>query len=275
MSRRTRVVAALVMAPVAIAAVLYLPTPLLAAAVAALMMVALWEWTRLAGLDDRIARALYVIANALVILAFAWGGGRGLFSLKLASVIGTVWWLLAILWLKHFNFASSEQPSSRMIKLVVGSLCVIPAWAALTWLHHMPGNGPRWALFALGLVWAADSGAYFAGVRFGKNKLAPRISPGKSWEGIYGGLAACLLLATVVLPLLGLAWGKLPALLALAFIAFCFSVLGDLFESLMKRHSGIKDSSALIPGHGGLMDRLDSLLAALPVFVVAKDWLGL
>lgn len=275
MSRRTRVIAASVMAPVAIAGVLWLPTPYLAVAVAALMLVGLWEWTRLAGLEDRIARALYVIANALVILAFAWGGGRGLFSLKLASVIGAAWWLLALLWLRRFDFAAGDEPSSRMFKLVAGSLCVIPAWCAMTWLHGTPGYGPSWALFALGLVWAADTGAYFAGVRFGKRKLAPRISPGKSWEGVYGGLATSLLLAVIVLPLLGLAWDKLPALLALTFITACFSVAGDLFESLMKRHSGIKDSSGLIPGHGGLMDRLDSLLAALPVFVVAKDWLGL
>lgn len=275
MSRRTRVIAALVMAPVAIAGVLWLPTPMLAVAVAALLLAGLWEWTRLAGLEDRIARALYVTANALVILAFAWGGGRGLFSLKLASVIGAIWWLLALLWLKHFNFASSDDPTSRMFKLVAGSLCVIPAWCALTWLHATPTHGPGWALYAVGLVWAADTGAYFTGVRFGKRKLAPRISPGKSWEGFYGGLIASLLLAVVALPWLGLAWSTLPALLLLTLVTACFSVAGDLFESLMKRHSGIKDSSGLIPGHGGLMDRLDSLLAALPVFVVAKDWLGL
>ncbi len=275
MSRRKRVIAASVMAPVAIAGVLWLPTPYLAVAVAALMLVGLWEWTRLAGLEDRVARALYVVANALVLLAFAWGGGRGLFSLKLASVVGAAWWLLALVWLKRFDFAASDEPGSRMLKLVAGSLCVIPAWCAMTWLHSTPVHGPGWTLFALGLVWAADTGAYFAGVRFGKRKLAPRISPGKTWEGVFGGMATSLALAIVALPLLGLAWRQLPALLVLTFIAVCFSVAGDLFESLMKRHSGIKDSSGLIPGHGGLMDRLDSLLAALPVFVVAKDWLGL
>ncbi|MBC7657234.1 MAG: phosphatidate cytidylyltransferase, partial [Frankiaceae bacterium] len=156
-----------------------------------------------------------------------------------------------------------------------GSLSVIPAWAALCWLHMTGANGPDWALYALLIVWLADTGAYFVGVRFGKHKLAPRISPGKSWEGFAGGLLATTLLAVGALPVLGLAWNLLPSLLLLTLVATLFSVAGDLFESLLKRHAGAKDSSHLIPGHGGVLDRLDSLLAALPIFAVGKFWLGL
>ncbi|MBP6597750.1 MAG: phosphatidate cytidylyltransferase, partial [Arenimonas sp.] len=151
----------------------------------------------------------------------------------------------------------------------------VPAWCALGWLHSEQPLGPRWTLFALALVWAADSGAYFAGSRFGRRKLAPSISPGKTWEGVLGGLAASMLLAVAVLPMLGLAWPALPALVLLTLVTAAISVAGDLFESLMKRQSGVKDSGALLPGHGGLMDRLDSLLAALPIFAVGKAWLGL
>src|SRR5690606_38951069 len=109
----------------------------------------------------------------------------------------------------------------------------------------------------------------------GKRKLAPTISPGKSWEGVYGGLATTALLAIPAVPVLGLAWSQLPALWLVTLAVAAISVVGDLFESLMKRHSGVKDSGDLFPGHGGLMDRLDSILAALPVFVVGKAWLGL
>ena len=130
-------------------------------------------------------------------------------------------------------------------------------------------------MFALLIVWVADSGAYFAGVRFGKNKLAPRISPGKSWEGFFGGIAATVVLAVLSFSILGLAPASLPALLLLTVVTTLFSVAGDLFESLLKRHAGAKDSSHLIPGHGGMLDRVDSLLAALPVFMLGKALLGL
>jgi phosphatidate cytidylyltransferase len=275
MSRRTRIVAASVMLPIAVAVVLILPTSWLAAVLASLLVAALWEWTELAGLRDRLPRVLYLLANALLMAAVVWGAGRGLFTLKLLSLIGAAWWLLVLLWLARFDFAASDTPSNRALKLLAGSLSAIPAWAALCWLHADPARGPGWALFAVALVWAADSGAYFVGVRYGRRKLAPRISPGKSWEGLLGGLACSLLLAAVAWPLLGLGWTSLPALGLLTLLTALISVAGDLFESLLKRHAGAKDSSDLIPGHGGLLDRLDSLLAALPVFVVGKAWLGL
>jgi len=277
MSRRTRVLAAAVMAPVAVAAVLWLPTQYLAALLAALMMVGLWEWTLLAGVHDRLSRMGYLAANALLMAALVWGAGRGhqLFTLKLVSLIGVIWWLFALLWLNRYDFAAKDNAVSRAIKLLAGSLAAIPAWAALCWLHASQPYGPGWALFAVAIAWAADTGAYFVGVRFGKRKLAPRISPGKSWEGLYGGLATALLLAVVCLPWFHLGWQMLPRLLLLTLVTALFSVAGDLFESLLKRHAGAKDSSDLIPGHGGLLDRLDSLLAALPVFVIGKDWLGL
>src|SRR5690606_2762803 len=136
---------------------------------------------------------------------------------------------------------------------LAGSFAVIPAWCAIGWLHHGdPADpfGPRWTLFAVVLVWVADSGAYSAGSRFGRRKLAPAISPGKSWEGVFGGLAATALFAAAALPLLGLGWSHLPALVAVVMVAAVASIVGDLFESLMKRHSGMKDSGNLFPGHG-------------------------
>ena len=275
MSGRTRVIAAAVMAPVAILSVLFLPTHFLAALVAGVMMLGLWEWSLLAGLRDPVPRALTLVANAGLMAMLVWGAGAGLFTLKLVSLMGVLWWLAVLLWLMKFDFASSDAAWTRALKLLAGSLCVIPAWAALCWLHSSQPNGPRWALFALMIVWAADSGAYFTGVRFGKHKLAPRISPGKSWEGFAGGLVAACLFSLVALRVLGLAWNSLPGLMLLTALTFLFSVAGDLFESLLKRHAHIKDSGDLIPGHGGVLDRVDSLLAALPVFVVGKEWLGL
>ena len=275
MSRRARVTTALVMAPAAIAAVLLLPTPLLAALIAGLMMLGLWEWTLLSGTRAPTARAAYLAANVAMMTALAWAAGSGMAVLPMAANVGVGWWLLVLVWLARFDFANVDTFGARVLKLAAGSLSVIPAWAALCWLHMTGSNGPAWALYALLIVWLADTGAYFVGVRFGKHKLAPRISPGKSWEGFAGGLLAATLLAVAALPVLGLDWNLLPSLLLLTVVAALFSVAGDLFESLLKRHAGAKDSSHLIPGHGGVLDRLDSLLAALPIFAVGKFWLGL
>lgn len=275
MSRRARVATALVMAPIAIGAVLFLPTPLLAALLAGLMMLGLWEWTLLSATPAPTARAAYLAANVAMMTALAWAAGSGLPVLRMAAYVGVGWWLLVLVWLTRFDFASVDSLGSRVLKLFAGSLSVIPAWAALCWLHMTGPNGHAWALYALMIVWLADTGAYFVGVRFGKHKLAPRISPGKSWEGFAGGLSSTLLLAVAGLPLLGLDWDVLPTLLLLTAVAALFSVAGDLFESLLKRHAGAKDSSHLIPGHGGVLDRVDSLLAALPIFAVGKHWLGL
>jgi phosphatidate cytidylyltransferase len=136
-------------------------------------------------------------------------------------------------------------------------------------------RGNRWLLMALMIVWAADSGAYFAGRKFGKHKLSPRISPNKTVEGLIGGVAAGMLVALLF------AWffadatiKQLPAIAVVAIWTILFSVVGDLFESLLKRHVGAKDSGALIPGHGGVLDRIDSVLAALPVFALGKLLFG-
>jgi phosphatidate cytidylyltransferase len=273
-----RVVMALLLAPLAVLAVLWLPTPWLAMGVGALMLGVLWEWSRLSGLEAPLPRAVYLTGNALLIAALSWGGtgsGPRLFVLKMVAIVGALWWLLAALWLWKRDFCREDSQVARLLKLLAGSFCAIPAWAALVWLHASDEMGPRWTLFAIGLVWAADTGAYFVGVRWGRRKLAPMISPGKSIEGLAGGMLAALLLAACAWPWLGLQWGALPALLALTLATALVSVLGDLFESLFKRHQGMKDSSNLIPGHGGLLDRVDSLLAALPVFVVGYYGLSL
>lgn len=275
MSRKQRVTTALFLAPLPILAVLFLPTPWLAAAVAAVLLAGLWEWTHFAGVHERLPRAAFLAANALLMASLVWGGGPSLFTLKLATLLGVLWWGLVCLWLARPDFGRADTPANRSLKLLAGTLGIVPAWCALGWLHSEDPYGARWTLYAIALVWVADSGAYFAGSKWGRRKLAPAISPGKSWEGVYGGLAACALFAIPAVPVLGLSWSQLPALWLVTLAVAGISVVGDLFESLMKRHSGVKDSGALFPGHGGLMDRLDSLLAALPVFVVGKAWLGL
>lgn len=156
---------------------------------------------------------------------------------------------------------------------------IIPAWCALAVIHSSQPRGPGWLLLVLLIVWAADSGAYFTGRKFGGQwfggrKLAPRISPNKTLEGVSGGVALAMLVALLGAWLIGAPASKFPAIAGAAAITVLFCVAGDLFESLLKRHAGMKDSGSLIPGHGGVLDRVDSVLAALPVFALGKIWLG-
>ena len=279
---KTRLLAALIMAPVAILTVLFAPTPILAALSAVVFLAALWEWLKLAEVDDTLARATLLLCNAAVMAALVWGSrsaqGGSFALLQLVVLIGVAWWLLAMLWMKHYHFAADHDSHARAFKLLAGTLAVIPAWCALGLIHASQPNGHQWLLLALFLVWAADSGAYFAGRHLGgklfKRRLAPRISPNKTIEGLLGGLLLALVVAIVGALLIGAAPAQLPAITAVALATVLFSVVGDLFESLLKRHINVKDSSNLIPGHGGVLDRVDSVLAALPVFALGKAVLG-
>ncbi len=279
---KTRLLAALIMAPIAILTVLFVPTPMLAALSAVVFLAALWEWLKLAEVDDTLARTILLLCNAAVMAALVWGSrsaqGGSFALLQLVVLIGVAWWLLAMLWMKHYHFASDHDSNARAFKLLAGTLAVIPAWCALGLIHASQPNGHQWLLLALFLVWAADTGAYFAGRYLGgklfSRKLAPRISPNKTIEGLLGGIALALAVAIVGALLIGAGVGQLPAIAVVALATVLFSVVGDLFESLLKRHVGAKDSGDLIPGHGGVLDRVDSVLAALPVFALGKLWLG-
>jgi phosphatidate cytidylyltransferase len=268
-----RVITALVMAPLAVSAVLFLPTELLLPLVAVLLLLAAWEWAALIGIASPLGRVAVLLPPAALM---AWLSHQSLQNLfPLVTLLGCLWWLTALMWLLRPRLLARDTLAHRVLKLVILLLLIVPAWTGLALLHADGAFGPRWALYAIALVWAADTGAFYAGTRFGGRKLAPSISPGKTWAGLWGGLAAALLLALVCFALLGLGLSQLPALLLLTALAALASVLGDLFESVIKRQGGAKDSGSLIPGHGGVFDRVDSLVAALPVFAIGKIWLGL
>ena len=274
MSHRKRIQSALWMIPLAIAAIWFLPSPWMGAFMALLLLAGLHEWCALAGLESPLAKWRYLAANAVVVAAIAWTDDADHRNLLFATAVGGVFWLLVPLWLWRFDFARAGTSGNRRLKLLAGSLACVPAWAALVWIHGSNG-GPGWTLFAIGLVAAADSGAYVFGVNFGKHKLAPNISPGKSWEGFWGGLLVTVALATGCMPLFDAPLSDIWRYALLGLLTGLFSVAGDLFESLMKRHACIKDSSALIPGHGGLLDRLDSIVSGLVVFALVKYGLAL
>ena len=275
----TRIIAALVMAPLAIAAILLMPTPWLVALVALVFLMGMWEWFKLAEIDDTLSRTILLVANLVLMVLLVWASAGSMVLFQIVTLIGAAWWCVALLWLRFFNFASDHETYARVFKLAAGTLAILPAWCALGLIHASEPNGHRWLLAALSVVWAADSGAYFAGRQFGgkwfgSRKLAPRISPNKTLEGLLGGLAAGVVAGLGFAWLAGLTLPQVPAFVLVAIAAVLFSVVGDLFESLLKRHVGAKDSGNMIPGHGGILDRLDGVLAALPIFAVGKELFG-
>ena len=272
-SLRLRVLTALLLAPLAIAGVLWLSTPWLAAGLGLVCLCGVYEWTRLIGLRGLAAPlALVAAAAAAMVAAWLWREAGGL---RWAIWVGVAWWPLAALWLRHYGFCQAPLPRNLAIKALAGLLVVVPAWAAAVALHEQASHGHGWLLFAVLLVWCADVCAYFAGRRYGRARLAPRISPGKTLAGVYGALAGSAAFAVAGCYLLELRGGTLALLLALALLTVLGSIVGDLFESLIKRQSNLKDSGSLLPGHGGMLDRIDSVLSALPIFVCGRYLIGL
>ncbi|MEO9079922.1 MAG: CDP-archaeol synthase, partial [Rhodanobacter sp.] len=236
-------------------------------------LAAWWEWAQLSGLKTRSARIalLLAAAGALVLLWLAQGTAWTPWLLA----AGVAWWMVACLWLRHFAFGAAPTRENLILKLIAGAFVIFPTWVALTTIHARLPNGHWWTLLALVIVWTSDIGAYFSGRTFGKRKLAPQISPGKTWAGAYGAMVAGVFVAEIGGWLLGVRGSSLVALAALAAVTVAISIVGDLLESLMKRHAQVKDSGSIFPGHGGLMDRLDSVFAALPVFAAGLLLLGI
>ena len=268
-SLRQRALTAFILGPLVLAAVLWLPTPGFALFLASVTLGAAWEWAPLAGLERRHDRIGYLALIGVLLLSLWLIPGLRLWVMGAA----VVWWITQTVHLARLR----EVPPKVGIQvsdLGSGVLVLAAPWAALVALHQIDPQGPVLVLFLMALVWTADSLAYFVGRRFGRIKLAPRISPGKTREGVYGALVGAVLWGLLYgwARSLGLS-GTLVAVL-LCGVTVLISVVGDLHESLLKRGRGLKDSSHLLPGHGGLLDRVDSLTAAAPVFVLGLALIG-
>jgi phosphatidate cytidylyltransferase len=263
-----RTLTALVLGPLVMGAVLWLPTPGLALFLSLVVLGGALEWAGLAGLSGVAARAAYLVGGACL-MGLLWVQPALRFPLM---VIGAVWWLLQGVQLARVRRIDTRRGLDLHL-LLTGLPVLIAPWAALVHLHQIPAVGPRLVLALLLLIWTADSAAYFVGRRWGRVKLAPLLSPGKTRAGLYGALAGALVAALLLAWALSLTvWGTLLVVLVCG-VTVLLSVVGDLYESLQKRRRGLKDSGKLLPGHGGLLDRVDSLTAAAPVFALGISFI--
>ena len=262
---KTRILTAAVLIGLLLVVLLWLPPLAMKIAMTAAILAGAWEWSAFLKLRAIAARAAYV-ALVAACLPVLWR--LTVLEPARSAVLGVAlaWWVVALMWVLF-----APRRAAAWSAALAGLLALAPAWVAMVRLRVDVPHGEQWVLFALCLVWAADIGAYVAGRSFGRVKLAPLVSPGKTWEGVAGGLLFAALVA-----LWGSRWFAVPVL---QFVPLClgvvaFSIVGDLTESLLKRFAGLKDSGTLFPGHGGVMDRIDSLTSAIPVLLLGLLQLG-
>ncbi|MGJ8582303.1 MAG: phosphatidate cytidylyltransferase [Psychromonas sp.] len=275
---KQRIITALVLAPLAIAAIFFLPLNFFILFATVIFLLASKEW---AGFVSKAP-------SSKIIYIFAFVLGSSLFFMpaehiwveqvlnpyiSLGLSVAAVWWCIALLMVISYPVSASLWKSSRVIKAVFGLLTLVPFFWGLVVLRSVNMDidfyyGSQLVMYVFLLVWAADSGAYFAGRQFGKRKLAPNVSPGKTIEGLLGGLVSAAIVAYFASQYFAIADDKLTLFFVASIVTTLVSALGDLTESIFKREAGLKDSSNLLPGHGGILDRIDSLTAAVPVFAL-------
>lgn len=269
---KERVVTAVVLLVVFAALLAFASVSVFSLVLGLIVAAAAWEWSRLCGVVHEHAQTAFaVVTGAVTIISL--NSPLVDTAIPVVMLVGLLFWLCVPIqfYLKPSLNAITDVSFGW---LVVGLIILPIAALSLQYLRSYAPSASSWLLlYALGVVWVMDIGAYFAGRRFGRRKLAPLISPGKSWEGVYGGLACSFVLFLLALIIGSWPEGSAFKLFIATVFAAAASVLGDLFESRMKRAAGMKDSSQLLPGHGGVLDRLDGVIAALPVFGFFWVWM--
>ena len=261
---RQRIITALVAGALLLAVLFVVPEALARGVIVGVILIAGWEWSGFVASQGAGGRVAYVVVLGALLAAAWWLLGRGDISATGVFGIAMLWWAAALVWVCFY-----PTPVPRVLAALAGALVLLPLWLALDLTYRL---APGLLLFMLIVIWSADVGAYFAGRRFGRVKLAPQVSPGKTWEGVIGGLVLVSLLATA-----GAWWfgADIAVLVPFCVAVALTSIVGDLTVSVFKRSVGMKDSGRLFPGHGGLLDRVDSVAAGLPLFALGMGWAGL
>lgn len=266
---KQRVLTAVIIGAILILAIVKLPNSWLQLVFAVITLLGAWEWSTLLGFRKPVLKIFYVAMIALAML-LVWHFIQPRYENTLL-MLASLWWASVVFLLALYKSDWLQSTWLKNLFIFSGFIVLVPAWLALSNLHK---QGVEMILFFIALVCVADIAAYFTGKRFGKNKLAPKLSPGKSREGVLGAL-----LSSILMSIIGLQLFTFSKQGSLYFIGLCvfivlISVIGDLYESLLKRNAGAKDSGTILPGHGGVLDRIDSITAAAPGYLLGIYWIS-
>ncbi|NOY74018.1 MAG: phosphatidate cytidylyltransferase [Gammaproteobacteria bacterium] len=276
---KERVITAVILAPIVVGLIFLLPTALLAVLLGVIIVLGAREWARFFQWPDDFSKIFILAVAGLLVVGYALS--------FMSIVVNALLWMVSIAWIGAFFWILRVRipvdrgvetvnevalfPIKKNVAAVLGGGILIPCFVALLYLHGNDRYGPGFLLFCLTVMWVADIGAYFSGKRWGKTKLAPSVSPGKTWEGVAGALVLTAIWAVLGAYMLDLDKNQFGYFVVICVVTAGFSVVGDLFESLFKRLAKVKDSGQLLPGHGGVLDRIDSITAGAPVFVLGLN----
>ena len=262
---KQRIITACILAIVFVGTILFASHDWVRIMFAIFLGISFYELSELTIKPGRAGSVVAGIGSAVVL--WFWGASLEVEVIKYQSLTGSLLWLGTALFFVIYRFSGQWSLTIRTLLFVIGACMLWICITSLIYLHGHKANGGWIVLYLMTLVWIADIGAYFSGRRFGKNKLAPGISPGKTWEGVIGGLAVNILWMLLIYSQTSLLEISLTWFIAIGLATSAISVVGDLFESILKREAGVKDSGIILPGHGGVLDRFDSIIAAAPIFL--------
>lgn len=272
---KQRIITALILAPLVILGIFELSLPLFTLAIAAVMLIGFWEWTQFVEPKSRWVALLPALLVSVLSMALIPLDAVSLNQVAephyMMLVAGCLWWIVSSLLAITYPKSAALWQHSTLLRHAFGILTLLPFFWSVVLLRaegieHDAYHGAKLVLYVCLIVWAADSGAYFAGKSMGKRKMAPHVSPNKTIEGLIGGIITAVVIGWATAAWFDIEFTNPFVMIAITLVTVVISVLGDLVESMFKRVSGIKDSSNIIPGHGGVLDRIDSLTAAFPVF---------
>lgn len=269
---KNRIITASILIPLVIAVIFLLDTIWFSMFFAVFVAIGAWEWAGLCKLNGQ-SKTLYSLFIVCILFGVVWFDNDVLYDRIILS--GVIYWAIAVILVISYQKQRHLLTNSSSILMLIGMLLLIPMWSGLTLLKSFSENGASLIMYLMLLIWGADTAAYFAGKKWGKRKLASRVSPGKTWEGTLAGIGSSVVIAACYIIVSNINLDDSLLFIALSVVTVIGSVFGDLMESLVKREAGQKDSGSILPGHGGVMDRIDSLTAASPIFVFGVIYLGL
>ena len=267
---KQRIITALFLIPLVIWAIYSLSAQNFSYVLALLLLISSTEWNSFVIFSNKISGWIFSLLLTFSFIYIEYSANTQV--IQIVIYLSLFWWLLSLPLLFSFPFKATHLLQQKPVKVLVGFIMLLATFLALNVLRNSPQYGPNYVMYLLLMIWLADSGAYFAGRAWGKHKLIPNVSPGKTWEGVAGGIMATLIAALIAVYVIKLTSFNSMLFILLTLITVVYSVIGDLSESMFKRMANVKDSGNILPGHGGILDRIDSLTSGLPVFV-AGLWL--